>query len=188
MIGTSIPDVVIVEPDVFGDVRGYFFESYSQRRFDEAVRPVRFVQDNESVSRYGVVRGLHYQRAPHAQSKIVRVVSGRILDIAVDLRQGSPAFGRHVAVELSADNRRQLFIPRGFAHGFATLSPQAVVQYKCDAPYVPSAEGGVAWNDPTLGIRWPLPAEDIVLSAKDAERPALDDCGELFDYRIDYYA
>ncbi len=189
IIPTELAGVIIFEPKIFRDERGCFFESFNAADFEAATGiRTRFVQDNESVSRYGVVRGLHYQRAPHAQSKIVRVVSGRILDIAVDLRQGSPTFGRHVAVELSADNRRQLFIPRGFAHGFATLSPQAVVQYKCDAPYVPSAEGGVAWNDPALGIRWPLPAEDIVLSAKDAERPALDDCGELFDYRIDYYA
>ena len=189
IIPTGLAGVIIFEPKIFRDERGCFFESFNAADFEAATGiRTRFVQDNESVSRYGVVRGLHYQRAPHAQSKIVRVVSGRILDIAVDLRQGSPTFGRHVAVELSADNRRQLFIPRGFAHGFATLSPQAVVQYKCDAPYTPSAEGGVAWNDPTLGIRWPRPAEDLVLSAKFAERPALDDCGELFDYRIDYYA
>ncbi len=154
IIPTGLAGVIIFEPKIFRDERGCFFESFNAADFEAATGiRTRFVQDNESVSRYGVVRGLHYQRAPHAQSKIVRVVSGRILDIAVDLRQGSPTFGRHVAVELSADNRRQLFIPRGFAHGFATLSPQAVVQYKCDAPYVPSAEGGVAWNDPTLGIR-----------------------------------
>lgn len=162
IIPTGLAGVIIFEPKIFRDERGCFFESFNAADFEAATGiRTRFVQDNESVSRYGVVRGLHYQRAPHAQSKIVRVVSGRILDIAVDLRQGSPTFGRHVAVELSADNRRQLFIPRGFAHGFATLSPQAVVQYKCDAPYVPSAEGGVAWNDPTLGIRWPLPASPL---------------------------
>ena len=156
IIPTGLAGVIIFEPKIFRDERGCFFESFNAADFEAATGiRTRFVQDNESVSRYGVVRGLHYQRAPHAQSKIVRVVSGRILDIAVDLGQGSPTFGRHVAVELSADNRRQLFIPRGFAHGFATLSPQAVVQYKCDAPYTPSAEGGVAWNDPTLGIRWP---------------------------------
>ena len=137
VIGTSIPDVVIVEPDVFGDVRGYFFESYSQRRFDEAVRPVRFVQDNESKSRYGVLRGLHFQKGEYAQSKLVRVVAGRVLDVAVDIRRGSPTFGKYVAVELTAENRRQLFIPRGFAHGFSVLSEEAVFQYKCDNPYAP---------------------------------------------------
>ncbi len=156
IIPTGLAGVIIFEPKIFRDERGCFFESFNAADFEAATGiRTRFVQDNESVSRYGVVRGLHYQRAPHAQSKIVRVVSGRILDIAVDLRQGSPTFGRHVAVELSADNRRQLFIPRGFAHGFATLSPQAVVQYKCDAPYVPSAEGGVAWNDPASAGRCP---------------------------------
>lgn len=189
IIPTQLAGVTVFEPKIFRDHRGCFFESFNAADFETATGiRTRFVQDNESVSRYGVVRGLHYQRAPHAQSKIVRVVCGRILDIAVDLRRGSPAFGRHVAVELSADNRRQLFIPRGFAHGFATLSSEAIVQYKCDAPYVPSSEGGVAWNDPTLDIRWPLPAEDIVLSTKDAVLPSLDNCGKLFDYRIDYYA
>ena len=146
VIGTSIPDVVIVEPDVFGDVRGYFFESYSQRRFDEAVRPVRFVQDNESKSRYGVLRGLHFQKGEYAQSKLVRVVAGRVLDVAVDIRRGSPTFGKYVAVELTAENRRQLFIPRGFAHGFSVLSEEAVFQYKCDNPYAPQAEGAVWWD------------------------------------------
>ena len=152
VIGTSIPDVVIVEPDVFGDVRGYFFESYSQRRFDEAVRPVRFVQDNESKSRYGVLRGLHFQKGEYAQSKLVRVVAGRVLDVAVDIRRGSPTFGKYVAVELTAENRRQLFIPRGFAHGFSVLSEEAVFQYKCDNPYAPQAEGAVAWDDPDIGV------------------------------------
>lgn len=144
IIPTGLAGVIIFEPKIFRDERGCFFESFNAADFEAATGiRTRFVQDNESVSRYGVVRGLHYQRAPHAQSKIVRVVSGRILDIAVDLRQGSPTFGRHVAVELSADNRRQLFIPRGFAHGFATLSPQAVVQYKCDAPYTPDRKSVV---------------------------------------------
>ena len=173
VIGTSIPDVVIVEPDVFGDVRGYFFESYSQRRFDEAVRPVRFVQDNESKSRYGVLRGLHFQKGEYAQSKLVRVVAGRVLD---------------VAVELTAENRRQLFIPRGFAHGFSVLSEEAVFQYKCDNPYAPQAEGAVAWDDPDIGIDWRLPAEAILLSAKDAANPRLRDAADLFDYNKDYYA
>ena len=188
VIGTSIPDVVIVEPDVFGDVRGYFFESYSQRRFDEAVRPVRFVQDNESKSRYGVLRGLHFQKGEYAQSKLVRVVAGRVLDVAVDIRRGSPTFGKYVAVELTAENRRQLFIPRGFAHGFSVLSEEAVFQYKCDNPYAPQAVGAVAWDDPDIGIDWRLPAEAILLSAKDAANPRLRDAADLFDYNKDYYA
>ena len=188
VIGTSIPDVVIVEPDAFGDVRGYFFESYSQRRFDEAVRPVRFVQDNESKSRYGVLRGLHFQKGEYAQSKLVRVVAGRVLDVAVDIRRGSPTFGKYVAVELTAENRRQLFIPRGFAHGFSVLSEEAVFQYKCDNPYAPQAEGAVAWDDPDIGIDWRLPAEAILLSAKDAANPRLRDAADLFDYNKDYYA
>lgn len=188
VIGTSIPDVAIVEPEVFGDVRGYFFESYSQRRFDEAVRPVRFVQDNESKSRYGVLRGLHFQKCEYAQSKLVRVVAGRVLDVAVDIRRGSPTFGKYVAVELTAENRRQLFIPRGFAHGFSVLSEEAVFQYKCDNPYAPQAEGAVAWDDPDIGIDWRLPAEAILLSAKDAANPRLRDAADLFDYNKDYYA
>lgn len=188
VIGTSIPDVAIVEPEVFGDARGYFFESYSQRRFDEAVRPVRFVQDNESKSRYGVLRGLHFQKGEYAQSKLVRVVAGRVLDVAVDIRLGSPTFGKYVAVELTAENRRQLFIPRGFAHGFSVLSEEAVFQYKCDNPYAPQAEGAVAWDDPDIGIDWRLPAEAILLSAKDAANPRLRDAADLFDYNKDYYA
>ena len=188
VIGTSIPDVAIVEPEVFGDVRGYFFESYSQRRFDEAVRPVRFVQDNESKSRYGVLRGLHFQKGEYAQSKLVRVVAGRVLDVAVDIRRGSPTFGKYVAVELTAENRRQLFIPRGFAHGFSVLSEEAVFQYKCDNPYAPQSEGAVAWDDPDIGIDWRLPAEAILLSAKDAANPRLRDAADLFDYNKDYYA
>ena len=188
VIGTSIPDVAIVEPEVFGDARGYFFESYSQRRFDEAVRPVRFVQDNESKSRYGVLRGLHFQKGEYAQSKLVRVVAGRVLDVAVDIRRGSPTFGKYVAVELTAENRRQLFIPRGFAHGFSVLSEEAVFQYKCDNPYAPQTEGAVAWDDPDIGIDWRLPAEAILLSAKDAANPRLRDAADLFDYNKDYYA
>lgn len=188
VIGTSIPDVAIIEPEVFGDARGYFFESYSQRRFDEAVRPVRFVQDNESKSRYGVLRGLHFQKGEYAQSKLVRVVAGRVLDVAVDIRRGSPTFGKYVAVELTAENRRQLFIPRGFAHGFSVLSEEAVFQYKCDNPYAPQAEGAVAWDDPDIGIDWRLPAEAILLSAKDAANPRLRDAANLFDYNKDYYA
>ena len=188
VIKTSIEDVVIIEPDVFGDARGYFFESYSQKRFDEQVRPVKFVQDNESKSRYGVLRGLHFQKGKDAQSKLVRVVKGRVLDVAVDIRRASPTFGKYVAVELSEDNHRQLFIPRGFAHGFAVLSETAVFQYKCDNLYAPQSEGAIAWNDPEIGIDWGLKAEDILLSAKDAAHPLLSEAEELFDYNVDYYA
>lgn len=188
VIKTSIEDVVIIEHDVFGDARGYFFESYSQKRFDEQVRPVKFVQDNESKSRYGVLRGLHFQKGKDAQSKLVRVVKGRVLDVAVDIRRGSPTFGKYVAVELSEDNHRQLFIPRGFAHGFSVLSEEAVFQYKCDNLYAPQSEGAIAWNDPEIGIDWGLKAEDILLSAKDAAHPLLSEAEELFDYNVDYYA
>ena len=188
VIKTSIEDVVIIEPDVFGDARGYFFESYSQKRFDEQVRPVKFVQDNESKSRYGVLRGLHFQKGKDAQSKLVRVVKGRVLDVAVDIRRGSPTFGKYVAVELTEENHRQLFIPRGFAHGFSVLSEEAVFQYKCDNLYAPQSEGAIAWNDPEIGIDWGLKAEDVLLSAKDAAHPLLSEAEELFDYNVDYYA
>ena len=188
VIPTEIEGVVLLEPNVFGDERGYFFESYSEQSFDRLVRPVRFVQDNESMSKYGVLRGLHFQRGAHAQSKLVRVVRGRVLDVAVDIRRGSPTFGRHVAVELSGENRRQLFIPRGFAHGFAVLSEEALFQYKCDNYYAPQSEGAVAWNDPRLGIDWRIPAERVVLSEKDSRHPKLDEAPELFDYETDYYA
>lgn len=187
IIRTDIPDVVIVEPKVFGDHRGYFFESFSGRDFTEKVREVKFVQDNESKSCYGVLRGLHFQKPPHAQSKLVRVVRGRVLDVAVDVRKGSPTFGKHVAVELSEDNHRQLFIPRGFAHGFVVLSDEAVFQYKCDNYYAPQSEGAVAWDDPDLGIDWMLPADKVILSAKDTVNPRLKDAPELFDYSVDYY-
>ena len=173
VIATAIKDVVIIEPQVFGDDRGYFFESYSQQQFDQAVRPVRFVQDNESKSRRGVLRGLHFQKGAAAQSKLVRVVQGRVLD---------------VAVELTAENHRQLFVPRGFAHGFSVLSDEAVFQYKCDNFYAPQSEGAIAWNDPDLGIDWQLPAEEVILSPKDRAHPRLKDAEELFDYGIDYYA
>ena len=180
--------MVIIEPDVFGDDRGYFFESYNQTRFDAAVRPVRFVQDNESRSSYGVLRGLHFQCGRAAQSKLVRVVKGKVLDVAGDIRRGSPTFGRHVAVELTAENKRQFFVPRGFAHGFSVLSDEAVFQYKCDNLYAPESEGAIAWNDPDLGIDWQLPAEEVILSPKDRAHPRLKDAEELFDYGIDYYA
>ena len=188
VIKTAIEDVVIIEPDVFGDSRGYFFESYSQKKFDEQVRPVRFVQDNESKSKYGVLRGLHFQKGKDAQSKLVRVVTGRVLDVAVDIRKGSPTFGKYVAVELTEDNHRQLFVPRGFAHGFSVLSEEVIFQYKCDNLYAPESEGAIAWNDPDIGIDWQLPAEDVLLSAKDSAHPMLKDAEDLFDYNVDYYA
>lgn len=188
VIQTTIPEVVIIEPDVFGDSRGYFFESYSQKKFDELVRPVRFVQDNESKSKYGVLRGLHFQKGKDAQSKLVRVVKGRVLDVAVDIRKGSPTFGKYVAVELTEDNHRQLFVPRGFAHGFSVLSDEVIFQYKCDNLYAPESEGAIAWNDPEIGIDWQLPAEDVLLSAKDAVHPMLKEAEDLFDYKVDYYA
>ena len=188
IIETDLEGVVILEPQVFGDRRGDFLESYSRRKFDEAVRPIRFVQDNESKSSYGVLRGLHFQMPPHAQSKLVRVISGTVLDVAVDIRRGSPTFGRHVAVELSGENHRQLFIPRGFAHGFAVLSEEALFQYKCDNYYAPQSEGAVAWNDPRLGIDWRLDPANVILSEKDSRHPKLDEAPELFDYNTDYYA
>lgn len=167
VIKTDIEGVVIIEPQLFGDSRGYFMESYSERDFARLVAPVRFVQDNESRSRYGVVRGLHYQREPYSQSKLVRCLEGRVLDVAVDIRPESPTYGKYMAVELSADNHRQLFIPKGFAHGFAVLSKEALFAYKCDEFYHPEAEYGIAWDDPTLSIDWGLPKEDIILSEKD---------------------
>lgn len=169
VIKTDIDGVLIVEPEVFGDSRGYFMESYSQREFEREVAPVRFVQDNRSYSRYGVVRGLHYQREPYAQSKLVSCPVGKVLDVAVDIREGSPTYGKHVAVELSAENHRQLFIPKGFAHGFAVLSEEALFEYKCDEFYHPEVECGIAWDDPRIGIDWRLPKEDIILSKKDSE-------------------
>ena len=171
IIKTPIEGLLIIEPKVFGDERGYFFESYSERDFTEAVGPVKFVQDNESKSRYGVLRGLHFQKEPYAQAKLVRVVSGAVLDVAVDLRKGSPTFGRHFSVELTGENHRQFFIPKGFAHGFCVLSEEVVFQYKCDEFYHPEAEGGIAWNDPDLAIDWRIPASDLILSPKDQKHP-----------------
>ena len=179
VINTDIQGVVIIEPKVFGDHRGYFFESFSEKDFAEAVGEVKFVQDNESKSSYGVLRGLHFQKPPHAQAKLVRVVKGRVLDVAVDLRKGSPTFGKHVAVELTEENHRQLFIPRGFAHGFVVLSDEAVFQYKCDNYYAPQSEGSVLWNDPDIGIQWGIPSEDVMLSEKDANAPLLKDLGDV---------
>ncbi len=187
VIKTDIEGVVILEPKVFGDNRGYFFESFSERDFCAAVRTVRFVQDNESKSRYGVLRGLHFQTPPFAQSKLVRVVRGSVLDVAVDIRKGSPTFGKHVAVELTEDNHRQLFLPRGFAHGFAVLSDEVVFQYKCDNFYAPESEGAIAWDDPALGIDWKISPEDVVLSEKDKCHPRLSDIESPFAWGEDLY-
>jgi dTDP-4-dehydrorhamnose 3,5-epimerase len=172
VIPTTIPDVKIIEPRVFEDSRGYFFESFSQQLFNEKVSDTVFVQDNESRSTYGVLRGLHFQQPPMAQAKLVRVVEGSVLDVAVDIRPNSPTYGQHVSVELSADNKRQLFIPRGFAHGFVVLSPTVVFQYKCDNFYSATYEGGIAWNDSDLNIDWQIPMEDVVLSEKDKRQIA----------------
>ena len=173
VIKTKLEGVVIIEPQVFFDDRGYFFESFSQQRFKEQVAPITFVQDNESKSSYGVLRGLHFQKPPFAQSKLVRVVKGKVLDVAVDLRKGSPTFGQYESVVLSEENKRQFFIPQGFAHGFAVLSEEAIFQYKCDNYYAPQSEGSVRWNDPTIAIDWQLPEKDIILSAKDEKAPLL---------------
>ena len=173
VIKTDLDGVVIIEPRIFKDERGYFYESFSQREFEEKVCKTVFVQDNQSKSCYGVLRGLHFQKPPYEQAKLVRVVSGTVLDVAVDIRKNSPTFGRHVAVELSGENHRQLFIPRGFAHGFVVLSDEAVFQYKCDNFYAPQHEGAIIWDDPDLGIDWRVPADKIILSGKDREHPQL---------------
>ena len=180
VIKTDIEGVLIVEPRLFEDSRGYFFESFNERDFLAQVGDVRFVQDNESRSSYGVVRGLHFQNPPHAQAKLVRCVSGRVLDVALDIRRGSPTYGRHVAVELSGENHRQLFIPRGFAHGFSVLSDTAVFQYKCDNFYVPDADGGISILDSGLGIDWGIPAESMILSEKDTRHPLYKDFDSPF--------
>ena len=179
-IRTAIEDVVILEPSVFEDQRGYFFESFSERAFCEQVGAVRFVQDNESKSAYGVLRGLHYQTGEFAQAKLVRVVQGSVLDVAVDLRKSSPTFGKFVAVELSGENRRQLFVPRGFAHGFVVLSQAAVFQYKCDNYYAPGKEASLRYNDPAVAIDWKLKSPELILSEKDKNAPFLKDA-VLFD-------
>ncbi len=175
VLRTDIEGLVIIEPKVHGDERGYFFESFSERDFAAGVAETSFVQDNESRSVYGVVRGLHFQRPPHSQAKLVRVVKGRVLDVAVDLRKDSPTFGRHVAVELSEENHRQVFLPKGFAHGFSVLSEEAVFQYKCDDYYAPECEEAVAWDDPDLDIDWKVPADKVILSEKDRRHPRLRD-------------
>lgn len=176
IIKTAIEGLLIIEPEVFGDSRGYFFESYSQRDFNKAVgHEVNFVQDNESLSTFGVMRGLHFQKPPYTQSKLVRCVKGRVLDVAVDIRKGSPTYGQHLAVELSEDNHRQLFIPEGFAHGFSVLSVKAVFQYKCDKFYHPEAEGGISILDESLGIDWQIPSGSEILSQKDTLHPLMKD-------------
>ena len=174
VLKTDIDGVVIIEPRIFKDARGYFFESYSQRELDEKVGHVEFVQDNESMSSYGVMRGLHFQRPPFTQAKLVRCVKGKVLDVAVDIRKGSPTYGRHVAVELTEDNHRQFFIPKGFAHGFAVLSETAVIQYKCDEFYHPEADGGLSILDQSLGIAWRIPTKPDQLSDKETSNPLLD--------------
>ena len=187
VIKTAIDGLVIIEPKVFGDARGYFFESFSQREFEEKVRKINFVQDNESMSNYGVMRGLHFQAPPYTQSKLVRCVKGKVLDVAVDIRKGSPTYGHHVAVELSEDNYRQFFVPRGFAHGFAVLSETAIFQYKCDNFYAPQADGGISILDPTLGIDWQIPTDKALLSEKDLMHTLLKDFDSPFSIDMNLY-
>jgi dTDP-4-dehydrorhamnose 3,5-epimerase len=185
----SIPEIILFEPMVHGDERGYFAETFRQDVFDKAVGfKVDFIQDNESSSSRGVLRGLHFQLPPHAQSKLVRVIKGAVLDVAVDIRQGSPTFGQHVAVELTEENKHQLFIPRGFAHGFVVLSEQAIFAYKVDNYYSPECDRGLAWNDPDINIDWQVAQQDIKLSDKDTRQPALADLSDRFQYGVNYYA
>lgn len=192
IIKTPLEGVLVIEPKVFADSRGYFFESFSQREFDEKVAPlvghrVVFVQDNESMSSYGVVRGLHFQKPPYTQSKLVRCVRGKVLDVALDIRKGSPTYLMHTAVELSEENHRQLFIPKGFAHGFAVLSETAVFQYKCDVFYHPEADSGIQLLDKSLGIDWRIPDAEMVLSEKDRVRLPISDSESVFEYGNDLY-
>lgn len=176
VVKTAIDGLLIIEPRIFGDARGYFFESFNAREFAEKTGiQVNFVQDNESMSHYGVLRGLHFQKPPYTQSKLVRVVKGRVLDVAVDIRKGSPTYGQYVAVELSQDNHRQFFISKGFAHGFSVLSDEVIFQYKCDEYYAPQSEGAIAWNDPQIGINWQIPADKVLLSEKDSHHPLFCD-------------
>lgn len=183
IIKTAIEGVFIIEPKIFGDARGYFFESFNARDFREKTgMDIQFVQDNESKSKYGVLRGLHFQNPPYTQSKLVRVVSGSVLDVAVDIRKGSPSFGKHVAVELTGDNHRQFFMPKGIAHGFSVLSEEAVFQYKCDEFYAPQSEGALAWDDPDLNIDWRLPIEKVLLSEKDRHHPNFRNFDTPFNY------
>ena len=187
VIKTDIEGVVIIEPRIFKDDRGYFYESFSQREFEEKVCRTTFVQDNQSKSSYGVVRGLHFQKPPYSQSKLVRCIKGAVLDVAVDIRKGSPTFGKYVAVELTEDNHRQFFVPRGFAHGFAVLSEEAVFQYKCDNFYNKESEGSVAWNDVDLAIDWRIPMEKVLLSEKDKLSKTIAEADFLFDYNEKLY-
>ena len=185
---TDIEGVLIIEPKVFGDVRGYFLESFNAKEFAEKTGlNINFVQDNESMSTYGVMRGLHFQNPPYTQSKLVRCVKGAVLDVAVDIRKGSPTYGQHVAVELTEDNHRQFFVPRGFAHGFAVLSKTAVFQYKCDNFYAPPADGGISILDDSLGIDWKIPTDKALLSDKDTKHSLLRDFDSPFDYNISLY-
>ena len=179
-IETSIKGVFVIEPKVFNDARGYFFEAWKQAEFEEHIGKVNFIQDNESKSSYGVLRGLHYQKGEFAQAKLVRVIKGRVLDVAVDIRRSSPTFGQHVMVELSEDNKRQFFIPRGFAHGFLVLSDEAIFTYKVDNVYAPQAEAGIRWNDPALNIEWPIDPQAVLTSDKDLKQPLLSEAA-LFD-------
>ena len=183
VIKTSIDGVFIIEPRIFEDSRGYFFESFSQREFEEKIGPINFVQDNESKSSYGVMRGLHFQCPPFSQSKLVRCVKGAVLDVAVDIRKGSPTYGQHVAVELTEDNHRQFFVPKGFAHGFAVLSETAVFQYKCDEFYHPEADGGISILDDSLRIDWRISGDEVILSEKDIRHPSLKDFDSPFDLK-----
>ena len=187
VIRTEMDGVVIIEPKIFGDARGYFFESFSQREFEEKVRKINFVQDNESMSSYGVMRGLHFQRPPFTQSKLVRCVKGAVLDVAVDIRKGSPTYGQHVAVELTEDNHRQFFVPRGFAHGFAVLSETAIFQYKCDNFYAPQADGGISIKDESFGIDWKIPTDKALLSEKDTLHECLKDFDSPFSIDMNLY-
>ena len=187
VIKTDIEGVVIIEPRIFKDSRGYFFESYSKREFDEKVRPIDFVQDNESMSTRGVMRGLHFQRPPFAQSKLVRCIKGSVLDVAVDIRKGSPTYGKYVSCLLTEENHRQFFVPRGFAHGFAVMSDSAVFQYKCDNYYHPEADGGISILDTSLGIDWGITIDDAILSDKDQKHPLLKYFDSPFDFN-DLYA
>lgn len=182
VITTSIPGVMILEPRVFQDVRGYFFESYKEKEFNIELTQVKFVQDNESCSTRGVMRGLHFQRPPFAQAKLIRCVRGSILDVVVDIRKGSPTFGEHVAIELSEENHLMFFVPRGLAHGFAVLSDIAVCQYKCDNYYAPEADGGISILDESLGIDWRIPIEEAILSEKDKNHPLLVDFDSPFEF------
>ncbi len=188
IIETEIKGVLIVKPRIFYDKRGYFFESFSEREFCEKVMPVKFVQDNESLSSYGVIRGLHFQRPPFTQSKLVRCVKGAVLDIAVDIRKGSPTYGKYVAAELNEENHLQFYVPRGFAHGFAVLSDVAVFQYKCDNYYAPQSEGGIQLKDKSLDIDWIIPEGKAIISEKDAINPLLEEFDNPFDFNENLYA